>query len=193
MIVHRHTQRNTDTVSFDTEQLILVDRFDKEVGYLANDKCHDGVGVLHRAFSLFVFNDRGQVLLQQRSAQKRLWPRFWSNSCCSHPRRGETMNQAVQRRLMEELGIMCDLIYLYKFIYQASFEDQGSEHEYCWVYVGRSTDTVEKNCDEIEDFRHVTPAQLDEYLEADSGRYTPWLQMEWRRIRQDYWTQIREL
>jgi len=193
LIVDRHRQKNTDIVSSDSEELILVDCLDKEIGYLAKDKCHEGTGILHRAFSLFIFNDRGQVLLQQRSAEKRLWPLFWSNSCCSHPRRGETMNQAVQRRLMEELGITCDLVFLYKFIYQATFEDRGSEHEYCWIYVGKSSTKVWENRNEIEDLRYVTPEQLDEDLKTDSVQYTPWLQMEWRSIRQDYGAQIRRL
>src|SRR5579872_2001083 len=89
----------------DSEALILVDEADREVGHLSKAKCHDGQGVLHRAFSLLIFNDAGELLLQQRSAAKRLWPLYWSNSCCSHPRRAESMDSAIHRRLYEELGL----------------------------------------------------------------------------------------
>ena len=88
MADERPAQVKHDVVSFDSEELILVDTQDHELGYCSKAQCHDGDGVLHRAFSLFVFDRRGRVLLQQRSAQKRLWPLYWSNSCCSHPRRG---------------------------------------------------------------------------------------------------------
>src|ERR1700761_6433167 len=87
--------------SADADTLILVDEADREVGYMSKARCHDGRGILHRAFSLLIFNAEGQLLLQQRSAAKRLWPLYWSNSCCSHPRRFENMETAVQRRLHE--------------------------------------------------------------------------------------------
>ncbi|MEJ2535320.1 MAG: isopentenyl-diphosphate delta-isomerase [Gammaproteobacteria bacterium] len=94
-----------EVVSSDTEELILVDDQDREVGFETKAGCHDGGGLLHRAFSLFVFNPEGQLLLQRRAADKRLWPLYWSNSVCSHPRRGESMTEAVQRRLRQELRI----------------------------------------------------------------------------------------
>ena len=89
-------------VSSEAEELILVDGEDNETGYLSKAACHDGDGVLHRAFSLFLFDSAGRLLLQQRAATKRLWPGFWSNSCCSHPRRGESMEVATSRRLRDE-------------------------------------------------------------------------------------------
>ena len=92
-------------VSRDDEQLILVDSDDRELGFLAKADAHVGVGTLHRAFSLFVFNPAGGLLLQQRAKGKRLWPGYWSNTCCSHPHRGETMDNAIHRRLHEELGL----------------------------------------------------------------------------------------
>ena len=101
------------------DSLILVDEADCEVGHASRSRCHEGTGLLHRAFSLFIFNDRGELLVQQRSAAKRLWPLYWSNSCCSHPRRAETMEAAIHRRLYEELGIKCLLHFLFKFQYQA--------------------------------------------------------------------------
>ena len=92
----------TQEAAAEIDSLILVDDADRELGYLSKAECHRGRGVLHRAFSLLIFNDAGELLLQQRSAAKRLWPLYWSNSCCSHPRRAETMEAATHRRLQEE-------------------------------------------------------------------------------------------
>src|SRR5947207_3387152 len=106
-------------VSFEDEPLILVDGNDQELGFATKAACHDGVGLLHRAFSVFLFNPAGELLLQQRSAQKRLWPLYWANSCCSHPRRGESLPAAVERRTREELALATPLAFVYKFVYQA--------------------------------------------------------------------------
>ena len=122
----------------DPDALILVDEDDRRLGHLSKSLCHEGRGVLHRAFSLLIFNGLGELLIQQRSSAKRLWPLYWSNSCCSHPRRSETMEAATRRRLSEELGIRCDLKFLFKFQYHAQFDDNGAEHEICSVYIGRS-------------------------------------------------------
>lgn len=118
----------SDIVSSEAEALILVDPSDQVIGYLDKSAAHDGAGVLHRAFSLFIFNSEGLLLLQQRAPDKRLWPEFWSNSCCSHPRKGETMEQAVHRRLEQELGMTATLQFTYKFEYSAPFGELGTEH-----------------------------------------------------------------
>jgi isopentenyl-diphosphate Delta-isomerase len=177
-----------EIVSFESEELILVDPQDREIGYRSKASSHDGDGVLHRAFSLFVFDRRGRVLLQQRSAQKRLWPLYWSNSCCSHPRRGESTEQAAHRRLYQELHVRADLAFLYKFIYQAAYADLGAEHELCWVYAGTTADEVRPNVNEIAAWRFVEPHQLDAELSAAPETFTPWFKLEWNRIRKDFLT-----
>ncbi len=173
-------------VSFDSEELILVDQNDVETGHLNKAACHDGDGILHRAFSLFIFDDDGQLLLQQRSAQKRLWPLYWSNSCCSHPRRGEQIEEAIHRRLEQELGMRSELEFLYKFRYQAPFGDKGSEHELCWVYAGHSADKPRTNSNEIADWRFVSPDDLDRELAEGPNRFTPWIKLEWARIQDEF-------
>lgn len=171
-------------VSSEDELLILVDGDDREIGHLSKGACHDGDGVLHRAFSLFVFNPSGELLLQQRSADKRLWPLYWANSCCSHPRRGETMDRATERRLAQELGMTADLDYLFKFQYRARFGSLGSEHELCWVFAGTSGDEPVPNVNEIAAIRWVGPDELDHELETDPRAFTPWFKMEWPRVKQ---------
>ena len=170
----------------DAEALILVDEADREVGHLSKAKCHDGQGILHRAFSLLIFNDEGELLLQQRSPSKRLWPQYWSNSCCSHPRRAESMETATQRRLYEELGLRCPLQFLFKFQYQAQFESAGSEQEVCSVFIGRSHDPVRTDPDEIMAWRWIVPEALQAELAAEADKFTPWFKMEWARIWRDH-------
>ena len=126
-------------VSFDDEPLVLVNEADEEVGFATKRRCHDGDGLLHRAFSVFLFSPAGDVLLQQRSEQKRLWPGVWSNACCSHQRRGETQEAAVQRRLLEELSLEAEVRFFFKFSYHARYDLHGSERELCHVYAGRLT------------------------------------------------------
>ncbi len=182
--------RNEQVVSFASEELILVDENDCDIGSLGKDACHDGDGILHRAFSLFIFNSAGELLLQRRSGQKRLWPMYWSNSCCSHPRRGESMEIATTRRLAEELGQASELDFLFKFVYQAHFGDVGSEHELCWVYTGRSDDPVRVNRNEIAEWRYVYPDELDREMETSPEAFTPWFKMEWERIRREFGVRI---
>ncbi|MEZ5551848.1 MAG: isopentenyl-diphosphate Delta-isomerase [Pseudomonadales bacterium] len=183
---HNQSQTKDEIVSSEAEPLILVDSNDQETGFLDKSACHDGAGILHRAFSLFIFNPAGELLLQQRAAEKRLWPGYWSNSCCSHPRRGETMDLAVRRRLQQELGMAADLQFTYKFEYQARFADLGAEHELCWVYVGRSDQEPVINVTEISDWRWVDPARLSSAIAADPDSYTPWLIMEWERLNREF-------
>lgn len=169
-------------VSSEAEELILVDEYDNETGYLSKAACHDGGGLLHRAFSVFLFDDLGRLLLQRRAGGKRLWPGYWSNSCCSHPRRGESMSLATARRLRDELNVEAELEFVYKFSYRAEFGDAGSEHELCYVYLGRVTGDVRPNDHEIAEVRFASASDLDAELDADRDRFTPWLLLEWREL-----------
>lgn len=170
-------------VSSEREELILVDPEDREIGFASKADAHHGGGVLHRAFSLFLFDDDGRLLMQQRAPGKRLWGGYWSNSCCSHPRRGESLEVATRRRLLDELNFETDLEHVYWFCYEASFGEAGSENELCHVYLGRATSDAQPNDSEIAAVRYVTPAELDHEMGAFPGRFTPWFQQEWQELK----------
>ncbi|RUR27394.1 isopentenyl-diphosphate Delta-isomerase [Vreelandella andesensis] len=180
-------------VSFDNEPLVLVDEHNQVQGYDSKVACHQGQGQLHRAFSVFVFNRHNEVLLQQRSALKPLWPLYWSNSCCSHPRRGEDELASVKRRLKEELSIAPHPEFLYRFRYQAEFADIGAENELCSVYIARSDKRVIVNESEVADCRYIAPEALDRELRENASHYTPWLKLEWPCIREKFWSQVASL
>jgi isopentenyl-diphosphate delta-isomerase len=177
-------------VSSESEELILVDADDNEVGYRSKADCHDGPGVLHRAFSLFLFNDEGELLLQQRAVEKRLWPGYWSNSCCSHPRRGETLPVATMRRLRDELNTAAELEYVYRFCYQAQFSEAGSENELCHVYLGKIDGHIRPNDSEIESIRFIFAEDLDDEFDEHPQRFTPWFIKEWQALKEDYAGQL---
>jgi isopentenyl-diphosphate delta-isomerase len=169
-------------VSDDNEQLILVDHHDREIGFSTKERAHNGCGALHRAFSLFVFNPAGELLVQKRAKGKRLWPGYWSNTCCSHPRRGEAMDGAIHRRLQEELGLQVELEFLFKFEYHTQYDTQGAEHELCSVYAGRSADRPHANVREIAAWRYVTPRELQAEIARAPETFTPWFKLEWTHI-----------
>ncbi len=177
-------------VSSESEELILVDGDDNDIGFLSKAQCHDGGGVLHRAFSVFLFNDAGELLLQKRGDDKRLWPGFWSNSICSHPRRGETMDVATSRRLRDELNVDTALEYVYRFQYTARFGASGSENELCHVFLGRTPDELRPNDSEIAAVRFITAGEMGRELERRPERFTPWCRQEWQALTGTYREQL---
>ncbi len=176
------------TVSFDSEDLILVDARDHIVGTAPKIEVHRPGGVLHRAFSIFIYAATGHVLLHQRSKEKPLWPGFWTNSCCSHPRSGESYEQATHRRLQEELGIQTTLTRLYQFEYRADFGNVGSEHELCAVYLGCFDEPVPiiPHPEEVAAWDWVEITTVDQWVDANPDRCTPWFLLEWQALRGRY-------
>jgi isopentenyl-diphosphate delta-isomerase len=174
-------------VSFDEESLILVDENDNVVGYESKLKTHRGSGLLHRAFSIFIFSGPDRVLLHRRSEQKLLWPGFWTNSCCSHPRHGESYAYAARRRLREELGVCTELAWLYQFQYSARFGDEGSEHELCAVMIGDIDEgrPVEPNRLEVLEWGWYDCSTVDGWIRQTPEQFTPWFKLEWARLRGD--------
>ena len=173
-------------VSFDDEPLIVVDEDNNVLGHRAKADVHAGEGILHRAFSVFLFDGEGRVLIQKRAAGKPLWPGFWANACCSHPRRGETEAEAAVRRVKEELGIDAAPEYVYTFTYHARYGDVGSEHEVCSVFLARASAPVEANETEVAELLWLTPGELDARIAAEPDVHAPWLKMEWARLRAEY-------
>lgn len=174
-------------VSSEGEALILVDDDDREIGTLSKGRCHDGEGILHRAFSMFLFDHQGRVLMQQRAAGKRLWPMYWANSCCSHPRAGEDLDEATGRRALEELGTSPELHFIYKFRYQARYKNLGSEHELCSVYVGRAeARDVRPNPSEVADWRFASRHEVETLMDDPDSPVTPWFRLEWEALQGPY-------
>ena len=182
---------NTDVISDDRDLLILVDSSDDEIGELDKEACHNGSGKLHRAISVFIFNRDGDLLIQQRHAQKRLWGGSWSNSCCSHPRIGEETDVAAQRRVAEELGLEVDLNFLFKFEYCARFAELGTEHEFCSVYAGHVDSEPIVNTNEIQAWEWVSRRELNRRIEQTPNDFTPWLRIEWARINDEFSEDLR--
>ena len=164
------------------EILILVDEEDNEIGYEEKVACHLGEGKLHRAFSIFIFNDKNELLIQKRSDKKMLWGGFWTNSCCSHPRKGESLEEATHRRLKEELGFDCKLKQIFKFPYHAKFRDIGSEREIDHVFVGRYSGVVNPNPEEVSDWKWISIEDLKRDVEENSDKYTPWFKIALGRV-----------
>ena len=173
----------TSIVSRETDLLVLVDGDDQAVGLRDKRSCHEGRGILHRAISVFLFDPRGCVLIQQRHVEKPLWGACWSNSCCTHPFFGEEPIDAAKRRVGEELGLDVEMEFIYKFEYHAEWSPEYSEHELCSVFIGDvNTDPV-INESEIQAWRWESPESLDEVIAEDTSDYTPWLKLEWRELR----------
>lgn len=167
----------------DSDTLILVDEQDREIGFMPKREAHLGKGTLHRAFSVLVFDHSGRLLLQQRVKDKMLWGGYWSNTVCSHPRKGEELLAAAHRRLQEELGMESpDLKEAFTFIYQVPFAEIGSEHEFLHVFVGHSVQPPQPNPREVAAVRYITQEELTRELDEKAEAYTPWFKMIWERV-----------
>lgn len=165
-----------------TNDVVLVDAQDVPIGVCDKRDAHVGEGRLHRAFSVHLIDSGGRHLLQRRAAGKMLWPGFWSNACCSHPALGETIKDAASRRLREELGVSASCRFLYSFEYHARFGSIGAEHELCHVLVAQSDAVVSPATEEVSEIKWQTRAEISAQLSESPAQFTPWFQMEWRRL-----------
>jgi isopentenyl-diphosphate delta-isomerase len=175
---------NNKVVSFNDENLICVDEYDNILDYKSKSEIHKTSGILHRAFSIFIYSDTGKVLLQKRSQNKQLWPNYWSNSCCSHPRKGEKYLVAAHRRMIDELGVDAELTYQYKFIYSADYKNIGTEKELCSVYTGTITNPslIQFNKNEIKECRWFDIEEVDAMISVNPEHFTPWFLAEWKSL-----------
>jgi isopentenyl-diphosphate delta-isomerase len=173
------------------EKLLLVNNRNEVIGYDTKDICHEGMGKLHRAFSILIFTSDGRLLLQRRSSHKLLWPKHWSNSVCSHPRKDEEIEEAAQRRLAEEIGINTPIHFLYTFQYHASYLNIGSEAEMCSVFFGIYDGAISPDSNEIEDICYANIEQVMMKIERSPESFTPWFKMEWEHILRNHMNQIK--
>ena len=158
------------------EQVILVNEKDEPIGLMGKMEAHEK-GLLHRAFSVFVFNSKQEVLLQQRAACKYHSPNLWTNTCCSHPRVGETNQQAGERRLQEEMGLQVPLREVFSFIYKAPFDNGLTEHEYDHVLVGYSDAQPQINPEEVASWKWLSLEAIKEDILQAPERYTAWFKI----------------
>lgn len=168
-------------------QLILVDKKDNIIGYLNKAACHKGKGKPHQAFSVFIFNSKSELLIQQRSKYKKLWPLVWSNTCCSHPRKGETRIKAAPYRIKEELGFSCLLKYILTFYYQAPYKNIGSENEVCAVFIGKCNKPIKANKKEVADYKFIAINDLKKDISKNPKKYTPWFKKELKLLEKGKW------
>ena len=157
------------------ERVIIVDASDVELGTAPKLDAHCDGGALHRAFSIFLTNARGEILLQRRADGKYHTPGLWTNTCCGHPRPGEATEEAARRRLREEMGVDCELTHLFTFTYRAELGAGLSEHEIDHVFVGRFEGAPAPDPAEVSEWRWVDPAMVRRDLETHPERFTPWL------------------
>ncbi len=158
------------------EQVILVNEKDEQLGLMSKMEAHEKA-MLHRAFSVFIFNKKGELLLQQRAKEKYHSPLLWTNTCCSHQRDGETNLQAGKRRLREEMGFDCDLKEVFWFIYKAPFDNGLTEHELDHVMVGYYDKDPVINREEVESFQWMTLEDVKKDINEFPEKYTEWFKI----------------
>ena len=163
------------------ENVILVDEKDNPIGLMEKQAAHV-TPHLHRAFSVFIFNSKGELLMQQRALSKYHSPGLWTNTCCSHPRAGETLAEATSRRLMEEMGMTCKMHEVYTFIYKAPVGQGLTEHEFDHVWIGQSDETPNINHDEVESWKYMSLKDLKEDIKLHPELYTEWFKITFEEM-----------
>ncbi|MBK6341221.1 MAG: isopentenyl-diphosphate Delta-isomerase [Flavobacteriales bacterium] len=164
------------------ERVLLVNERDEPVGTMGKLQAHEE-GALHRAFSVFLFNDEGRLLMQRRAPGKYHSAGLWTNTCCSHPRPNEPVADAACRRLKEEMGIDVPVEHRFSFLYKASFDNGLHEHELDHVFFGSFNGEPEPASEEADDWKYLHPDALEADLAAHPERYTVWLRECWSRVR----------
>lgn len=167
------------------EQVILVNEQDVELGVMEKMEAHEKA-LLHRAFSVFIFNDQQELLLQQRAVTKYHSGGLWTNTCCSHPRPGESVANAAVRRLKEEMGFETTLLKAFDFTYKAPFSNGLTEHEFDHVFTGTYNGEVEPNAAEVESYAYYSLPAVDDMLKKDPDSFTVWFHIAYPKVREWY-------
>ncbi len=158
------------------EYVILVDKEDNQIGTMEKMEAHVNP-TLHRAFSVFIFNGAGELLLQQRAGHKYHSPLLWTNTVCSHPRDGETTIDAAHRRILEEMGMDCEFEEAFSFLYKADVGQGLTEYEYDHVFIGTSDIEPNINPDEVESWKYVELQWLERDMQSNPDEYTEWFKI----------------
>jgi len=164
------------------EEVVLVDQQDRVLGSMEKMEAHK-LGVLHRAFSVFVFNAKGETLLQRRAAVKYHSPGLWTNTCCSHPRAGESPVEAALRRMPEEMGFSVPLVKAFDFVYKADVGQGLIEHEFDHVLIGRFEGEPMLNPEEADDWKWMTPDAIARDMDTQPEKYTVWFRIALPEVR----------
>ncbi len=158
------------------EYVILVDKNDQPIGEMEKMEAHEK-GLLHRAFSVFLFNKKGEMLLQQRAFSKYHSGGLWTNACCSHPRKGELTLEAAHRRLEEEMGFDCEIKKAFDFIYKSKLDNNLTEHELDHVFLGEYEGHIIPNPDEVESYKYISIPELAKDVKENAANYTEWFKI----------------
>ena len=168
-----------------TEYLILVDETDKQVGKMEKLLVHE-LGLLHRAFSVFIFNSKDELLLQQRAVEKYHSGGLWTNTCCSHPQSGEEISFAIERRLQEEMGMKCSTNFAFSFIYKIKFENGLTEHEYDHVYFGFSDNLPFPEKSEVKNWKYMNFESIEMDILSCPKNFTEWMKICLPQVRKHF-------
>lgn len=167
------------------EKVILVDDKDREIGEEEKIKAHR-TGKLHRAFSVFIFNSKNELLLQKRAKTKYHSGGLWTNTCCGHPRPGEETKKAAQRRLKEETGIACPLKKIFAFKYRIEFKNGLTENEFDHVFIGFSDKEPKQNPKEFSDLKWLNLRQIKKEIKKDPHSFTYWFKDIFRKAKREF-------
>ncbi len=160
----------------DQNKVVLVNEQDHAVGVMEKIEAHKR-GLLHRAFSILIYNEQNELLMQQRALSKYHCGGLWTNTCCSHPFPNEDLLVAADRRLKEEMGITCELQKHFDFVYKVAFDNGLTEHEFDHVFVGRSSTKPTINTNEVADWKYISIEELKKEIANDPGHFTPWFKI----------------
>ena len=163
------------------DQVILVNTEDSPIGYMEKMEAHKK-GLLHRAISVFIFNEKKEMLIQRRALSKYHTPGIWSNTACSHPRKNETTMEAAERRLFEEMGLKTTLNYGFKFLYKAEFNNGLIEHELDHVFFGFSNDKPFLNNSEVCDYKYLDIGNLEKMILQKPETFSPWFKLTYKKV-----------
>jgi len=169
------------------QQVVLVNENDQETGTMDKMEAHRK-GVLHRAFSIFIFDNDGRMLLQQRAPDKYHGAHLWTNACCSHPLPGEKVEEAATRRLEEELGFITPLKKIFSFVYRADVENDLIEHEFDHVFAGQFSGNIIPNKNEVADVKYMDMNEIRKDIDQNPDHFTSWFKIAFPKM-ESWWSQ----